>query len=161
MSLASLCTNCDVHSSTVPLRGPHMTCAEHTLSPRRGQHMAPSLPCSGPRMAALLPSPPACAASCQPHSVHSAPTRERALSDITVTPQLDPRCLARGPRSPSGWAPGTHPLSPPVTCSLRSSSTCGWSGRSLGGITAATGPRQRGTWSCASAPSRLTCSWTF
>lgn len=45
-------------------------------------------------------------------------------------------------------------------CSSRSSSTCGWSGRSQEGITAVTVPRRRNTLSFVSAPSRSICSWT-
>lgn len=45
-------------------------------------------------------------------------------------------------------------------CSSSSWPFCGWSGRSPGETTAATGHRRRNTWCCASAVSRSTSSWT-
>lgn len=44
--------------------------------------------------------------------------------------------------------------------SLSSWPFCGWSVRSPGGTTAATGRRPRSTWCCASAASKSTSSWT-
>lgn len=47
-----------------------------------------------------------------------------------------------------------------VAASLKSWPICGWSGRSLVGTTASTGPKQRNMWSYVLAPLRSTCSWT-
>lgn len=107
------------HGQTIhcaPTCPPWVTCATNIQGlPRHGQDRAPFSPCL--LWLALVSNL---------HAQHGLAISLLALPCAVAVP----------------GAPG-HLALTRFTCSLRNSSTCGWSGRSRGATTAATGPRRR------------------